>query len=210
MKLTKWDHALLQIEFDGAQVIVDPGMYSNLPETENVVAITMSHVHDDHSSAEHLATLVARHPEAQLFGTEEVADKLPDFQIQRVYHGDRYESGPFTLDFYGYLHQEIHRSIPLVQNFGLMVNSTLYYPGDSYTIPEVAVDVLACPSSAPWLKISDVMDFLTTVKPKRSFPTHNALLSEAGHQLYNSRIEQLTVQHGGEFRFLRSGESWQL
>lgn len=210
MKLTKWDHALLQLELDGAQLIVDPGMYSELPETDNVVAITMSHVHDDHSFAGRLTELLARHPEAKLFGTEEVAAKLPDFEIQSVYHGDRYQAGPFTLDFFGYLHQEIHRSIPLVQNFGLMVNSTLYYPGDSYTIPEVSIDVLACPSSAPWLKIADVIDFLNQVRPKRCFPTHNALLSEAGHQLYNSRIEQITTEHGGEFRYLVPGASWEI
>lgn len=210
MKITKWQHALLTVEQDGKQLIIDPGMYSDLPETKDVVAITLSHVHDDHSYQEHLAKLIARHPDAEIFGTEEVRDKLAGFDIQPVYHGDSYQVGPFLLDFYGHLHQEIHRSIPLVQNFGLMVNRELYYPGDSYTIPEIAVQTLACPSSAPWLRISDVIDFLNEVKPKRCFPTHNALLSDAGHQLYNSRIAQITEQHGGEFRFLQPGDSWQL
>lgn len=210
MKLTKWEHALLQIEVEGAQLIIDPGMYSQLPETQNVVAITLSHVHDDHSFADHLDTLLQRHPEAKIFGTAEVCEKLASFEIQRVFHGDHYEVGPFSLDFFGDLHQEIHRSIPLVQNFGVMVNDELYYPGDSYTIPETKVHTLACPSSAPWLKVSDVMDFLDQIRPDRCFPTHNALLSDVGHQLYNSRIAQITQQHDGEFRFLAPGESWQI
>ena len=108
----------------------------------------------------------------KVFGTQEVADKLEGLAVTVVYHGDRHEVGLFTLDFFGYFHQEIHRSIALVQNFGLMVNGELYYPGDSYTIPEVQVGTLACPSSAPWLKIGDVIDFVSTVKPLRSFPTH--------------------------------------
>jgi len=210
MKVTKWQHALLQVELADTQLIIDPGFYSELPETKNVVAITLSHVHDDHSHPEHLRELTARHPEAHIFGTEEVKAKLADLEVQVVYHGDRYEVGPFTLDFFGDLHQEIHRSIPLVQNFGLMVNQELYYPGDSYTIPEIAVPTLACPSIAPWLKISDVMDFVSQIKPLRTFPTHNALLSDVGHRLYNSRIQQLSEENGGEFRFLLPGQSWDI
>ena len=151
-----------------------------------------------------------RHPEAKIFGTQEVCEKLPGFDIQPVFHGDSYQVGPFSLEFFGDLHQEIHRSIPLVQNFGLMVNQDLYYPGDSYTIPDFKIGTLACPSIAPWLKISDVMDFLAAARPQRCFPTHNALLSEVGHELYNSRIQQVTEEHGGEFRYLVPGDSWQL
>jgi hypothetical protein len=72
------------------------------------------------------------------------------------------------------------------------------------------VGTLACPSSAPWLKIGDVIDFVTAVKPRRSFPTHNALLSEHGHKLQNSRIQELTESFGGEFRYLEMGQSWEL
>jgi hypothetical protein len=104
----------------------------------------------------------------------------------------------------------IHRSIPLVQNVGLMVNSSLYYPGDSYTIPEQSVEILACPSSAPWLRISDVIDFLDQVRPANCFSTHNALLSEQGHKLQNGRIKEVVEKHGGTFRYLADGDSWEL
>jgi hypothetical protein len=91
-----------------------------------------------------------------------------------------------------------------------MINSQLYYPGDSYTFPEQTVEILACPTSAPWLRISDVMDFLDLVRPKKCFATHNALLSEQGHALQNNRVQQVVEKHGGEFRYLNVGESWQL
>lgn len=210
MKITKYEHALLVAELEGSQLVIDPGSYSKVPELTNVVAVSLSHVHDDHSFQEHVEKILNDFPSAEIFGTQEVAEKLTGLPVHVVYHGDRYQVGPFTLDFFGDLHQLIHRSIPVVQNFGLMVNSTLYYPGDSYTIPETQVKLLACPSSAPWLRISDVIDFLNEVKPEKCFPTHNVLLSEFGHALQNGRIQQIVESHSGEFRYLRPGESWLL
>jgi len=124
-----------------------------------------------------------------------------------VHHGDHHVVGPFTLEFFGDLHQEIHRSMPTIQNVGVMVNDKLYYPGDSYTRPDRPVAILACPTSAPWLKIGDVIDFIEDVKPKRSFATHNIHLSELGHQMNNGRVQGFTEKHGGKFEYLQVGQS---
>lgn len=210
MRISKYEHALLVVEQSASQLVIDPGSYSNLPELQNVVAVVFTHLHDDHTSLDHAKAISHNFPDAKLFGTQEVVEKLAGLNVQAVYHGDHYEIGPFQIDFYGDLHQVIHRSIPLVQNVGVMINSQLYYPGDSYTFPEQTVEILACPTSAPWLRISDVMDFLDLVRPKKCFATHNALLSEQGHALQNNRVQQVVEKHGGEFRYLNVGESWQL
>jgi L-ascorbate metabolism protein UlaG (beta-lactamase superfamily) len=210
MRISKYEHALLVIEQSAAQLVIDPGSYSNLPELQNVVAVVFTHLHDDHTSQEHAQTISRNFPAVKMFGTQEVVEKLTGLDVQAVYHGDHYEVGPFQIDFYGDLHQVIHRSIPLVQNVGVMINSQLYYPGDSYTFPEQSVEILACPTSAPWLRISDVIDFLDLIRPKKCFATHNALLSEQGHELQNNRVQQIVEKHGGEFRYLNVGESWQL
>jgi L-ascorbate metabolism protein UlaG (beta-lactamase superfamily) len=210
MRISKYEHALLVVEQSAAQLVIDPGSYSNLPELQNVVAVVFTHLHDDHTSQEHAQTISRNFPAVKMFGTQEVVEKLTGLDVQAVYHGDHYEVGPFQIDFYGDLHQVIHRSIPLVQNVGVMINSQLYYPGDSYTFPEQSVEILACPTSAPWLRISDVIDFLDLIRPKKCFATHNALLSEQGHALQNNRVQQIVEKHGGEFRYLNVGESWQL
>ncbi len=210
MRISKYEHALLIVEQSAAQLVIDPGSYSNLPELQNVVAVVFTHLHDDHTSQEHAQTISRNFPAVKMFGTQEVVEKLTGLDVQAVYHGDHYEVGPFQIDFYGDLHQVIHRSIPLVQNVGVMINSQLYYPGDSYTFPEQSVEILACPTSAPWLRISDVIDFLDLIRPKKCFATHNALLSEQGHALQNNRVQQIVEKHGGEFRYLNVGESWQL
>lgn len=210
MRISKYEHALLVVEQAAAQLVIDPGSYSNLPALQNVVAVVFTHLHDDHTSLEHAQTISRNFPAVKMFGTQEVVEKLTGLNVQAVYHGDHYEVGPFQVDFYGDLHQVIHRSIPLVQNVGVMINSQLYYPGDSYTFPEQSVEILACPTSAPWLRISDVIDFLDLIRPKKCFATHNALLSEQGHALQNNRVQQIVEKHGGEFRYLNVGESWQL
>ena len=208
MKITKFDHALLSIEIDSKIVVIDPGVYSSqIPGFKNVVAICLTHIHEDHSYKPHVEKIMLENPDAQIFGPAEVAQKLADLPVQVVYHGDHFEVSGIDLDFFGDLHEQIHRSIPLIQNTGVMVNRTLYYPGDSYTIPEDKVKVLACPTSAPWIKIADVMDFIAAVKPETLFPTHNALLSDNGHELYNHRISEVTKENGGNFVFLKPGQS---
>ena len=208
MKITKFDHALLTIEIDSKIVVIDPGIYSSqIPDFKNVVAICLTHIHEDHSYLPHVEKIMLENPEAQIFGPAEVAQKLSGMPVQVVYHGDHFEVSGFELDFSGDLHEQIHRSIPLIQNTGVTVNRTLYYPGDSYTIPEDKVKVLACPTSAPWIKIADVMDFIAAVKPETLFPTHNALLNDNGHELYNQRISEVTKENGGNFVFLKPGQN---
>ena len=51
------------------------------------------------------------------------------------------------------------------------------------------------------------MDFVASVKPKRAFPTHNVHLSEIGHELNNGRVKLVTEQGGGNFEYLKPGDS---
>ncbi len=212
MKITKHGHACLELLEGGQRILIDPGFYTEpMGEVTDVLAVVITHKHDDHCYEQQLREILKTNPSAQIFGTDEVkarlAESMPEAKVAAVHHGDFYPVGGFTLEFFGDLHQEIHRSIPLIQNCGVMVNGKLYYPGDSYTQPDRPVEVLACPASAPWLKIGDVMDFVDAVKPARSFATHNALLSDLGHELNNGRIKLVTEQNGGSFEYLKVGDS---
>ena len=212
MKITKHEHACLELLEGGQRILIDPGVYTApMGNVRDVLAVVVTHNHDDHCFEAQLAALQATNPDVHVYGTDEVcrrlAASLPALPTTAVHHGDFHEVGSFTLEFFGDMHQEIHRSIPLIQNCGVMVNDRLYYPGDSYTQPDREVELLACPSSAPWLKIGDVMDFIAAVKPQRSFATHNIHLSEQGHAMNNGRIQLVTEQGGGTFEFLQVGDS---
>jgi len=212
MQITKLEHACLLVSIGSEQLVIDPGTYTrDLDELGPVSAVVITHVHDDHCSEEQLRRLLATNPKLQVFGTGEVCQRLaksmPELVTHEVHHGDFYRVSNFELEFFGEQHLEIHHSIPLVQNCGVMVNRALYYPGDSYTLPDQKIELLACPSSAPWLKLGDVLDFVTEAKASKVFPTHNALHSELGNRLYNSRIAAFVTKNGGEFIELAPGES---
>ena len=211
MKITKHGHACLELELDSKTVIIDPGSYTEeLTNLGTVVAVVVTHKHDDHCDEAKIAQIKKDNPAVQIFGTSEVAARLSGMGVTTVYHGDYYEVGSFKLEFFGDMHQVIHESIPLVQNTAVLVNGDLYYAGDSYTKPDVKVKALACPTSAPWLKIGDVMDYIQEIKPAICFPTHNALLSQVGHDLNNSRVRIVTEDQGGKFVYLEVGQSLEI
>jgi L-ascorbate metabolism protein UlaG (beta-lactamase superfamily) len=208
MRLTKLEHAALVIEDSGDKLYVDPGKFTTpITESSGAVAVVVTHRHDDHWTPEQLSRIVEANPDVRIFGPAGVADVAADFPIETVEAGDTVEVGPFRLQFFGGVHAVIHPSIPVVDNLGVLVNDALYYAGDSFTAPGVPVEVLAAPAGAPWMKISEAMDFVVEVAPRRAFPTHEMVLSVAGKALSNARLAWATEQGGGEFVPLEPGDT---
>lgn len=208
MRITKHEHACFVAEEGDDRLVVDPGGFtSEALATGRVVAIVVTHEHADHWNPEQLRRLLAKNPDARLFVPAGVAAAGSDFAFTVVGDGDAHEAGVFRLSFHGSRHAVIHPSIPVIDNVGVMVNERLFYPGDAFTIPPRQVDVLAVPAGAPWLKISEVMDYVDAVKPRRAFATHDMGLSEWGRELSNARIENVTTQSGGTFMPLAPGET---
>ena len=209
MRLTKLEHAALILEDSGKKLFIDPGNFTTaITEAAQTVAIVITHQHPDHWTPEQLDRIRDKNPDVIILGPAGVAAAAAGFPVQVVQAGDVVEVGPFTLEFFGEKHAVIHESIPVVDNVGVLVNRTLYYGGDSYTVPEgVEVDVQAVPAGAPWLKIGDVMDYVLAVKPRRTFPTHEMTLAKAGKDISNTRIQWATEQNGGEFFPLVPGDT---
>jgi L-ascorbate metabolism protein UlaG (beta-lactamase superfamily) len=211
MKLTKYEHAALVLEKAGETLVVDPGVFTMpLGDLRHVVAIVITHEHPDHWTPEQLDRILEMNPDAAIYGPSGVAVAAPNYPVTVVSDGDRVEVGDFVLRFFGEKHAVIHSSIPVIDNVGVLVDETLFYPGDSFTIPPVEVDVLAVPAGAPWLKIAEVMDYVEAVKPRRAFPTHEMVLSVIGRNMANDRIGGVTRAGGGEFLPLEPGESLDL
>ncbi len=207
----KYEHACMVIEKGGSMLVIDPGSFTTpLTDLHGVVAIVITHEHADHWTAEQLNRILDRNKDARIFGPEGVVAAAEGFAVETVAHGDEIAVDPFTLAFFGQRHAIIHESIPIVDNVGVMVDGELYYPGDSYTIPDVAVGTLAVPIGAPWLKIGDVIDFIDALKPRRSLSVHEAPLSVIGKTMANGRVEAATTRHGGQFFPLEFQESLEL
>ncbi|MGZ6004868.1 MAG: MBL fold metallo-hydrolase [Candidatus Saccharimonadales bacterium] len=209
MKITKYEHACLVIEDGGKKLVIDPGMYAeSLPKgLDNVSGIVITHVHKDHFSPQNIQNIVEHNPDVEICTTQEVADELKNLKVHVVDSGLGCKAGSFELEFFGGKHAVVHKSIPINQNVGVMVNSKFYYPGDSFTLPERPVEVLAVPSGGPWMKAAEAIDFMLAVKPKNAFPTHNIHLSEEGQKLADWLLGEAAANANIGYRALLPGDS---
>ena len=209
MRLTKHEHATLVLSESGRTLVIDPGSFTSpLDDLDGLVGVVITHEHPDHWTPEHLTRLQKAHPGVPIYGPEGVRNAAAGFEVTVVAPGDTLNLGPFHLVFSGGTHAVIHESIPVVDNVGVLINDSVYYPGDSYTVPKHAkVSLLAAPVGAPWLKIGDAIDYVLAVKPERAFATHDMTLSVAGKQMGDSRLTWAVEQNGGSFVDLKPGDS---
>lgn len=209
MRVTKFEHASLRIDQGGETLLIDPGSFTRpLDDLQDVVAVVLTHEHPDHWTPEHLDRILRAVPGTPIFAPSAVARAAEGYEITVVAPGDTVQAGGFRLRFFGGVHEIIHSSIPVVENLGVLVDDELYYPGDSYSVPEgIAVDTLAAPLGAPWLKIGEAIDFVLAVAPRRAFGTHDMTLSVAGKTMHRQRLQWATEQGGGEFFALEPGDA---
>jgi L-ascorbate metabolism protein UlaG (beta-lactamase superfamily) len=208
MNVTKYEHACLVLEHEGQRLVIDPGGFTEpLPVLKNVTAIVITHQHPDHWTSEQLARIRENNPDTPIFGPAGVAAAARDWNVTIVVDSATETVGPWTLEFFGGTHAVIHESIPVINNLGVLVNGEFWYGGDSFTVPPKPVASAAIPAGAPWLKISEVMDYVAELAPQRAFQTHDAVLSDKGLALSVARITAVMAGFGGEFTVLQPGET---
>ena len=201
MELTKYEHACFTVEKDGKCIVVDPGyLTTDFSISENIIAIIITHDHGDHFSEDQIANIISKNPTAVIIGPQEVTTKLSSYETRTVHGGDSFAVEGFDLDFYGDTHATVHPELPIGQNVGVLIEDRLYYPGDSFTIPEKSVDTLALPVAAPWLKIDDAIEFMKSIGARFTFPTHDAILSTSGKQFADSMLGHFAEVAGTEYR----------
>jgi L-ascorbate metabolism protein UlaG (beta-lactamase superfamily) len=205
MKLTKYEHACFTVEKDDQMLVVDPGGFSSdFMPPEQIIGIVITHAHGDHLDHDRLAMIIDKNPDAIVIGPEAAISSIEVFSTRVVNTGDHLTVGPFDLAFFGGEHAVIHKDIPLVANLGVMINDLLYYPGDSLTLPDVSIDTLAVPAAAPWLKLSEAMDFLVAAHPRLAFPTHDAILSQVGKEMIDRILGGVASNNGIEYKRLEA------
>ena len=205
MKITKYEHACFTVEYEGKLLIVDPGGYTtDLAAPENVVAIVVTHEHADHFDVAALGAIIAHNPNAIIVAHENITRQFGSndetLPYKTVTSGDDLAVGPFNLNFFGGEHATIHSDMPQIANLGVLINETIFYPGDSFVNPGIEIKVLALPVAAPWLKVSESIDYLLAVKPSIVFPTHDAILSKAGKGLPDTMIPPFAEKVGAIYK----------
>jgi len=213
MRITKRGHACLDLDVRGTRVLIDPGNYSRVPETAGVDALVLTHAHADHADPALVRQILVDSPAAVLLAPAEAVAALVEVisatgaEVDTVKPGDAAALGATVLAFTGGRHAPVHRDIDSGANVGVLVDGTLYHPGDSFVLPDRQVPVLATPVSGPWLKLGEVLDFVAGVRPGRVLPIHDAFLSDVGMRSTVARLEYVAGEHGGALLPLVDGES---
>jgi len=209
MKLTKYEHSCFTLENDGKTLVVDPGGWtSDFEIPTNVVAVVVTHEHLDHFDEDKLQAIFNKNPDMVIYGPTDVVSKIPQLPTQSVSAGSRVEIEGFDLKFVGGVHATIHKDFhPEFQNVGVIINDTVYHPGDSLALPGQPIKVLSLPIVAPWEKVSESVDFLMSVKPEITFPTHDVILSELGLGLFDRWHNMACEKIGSTYVRLKSHQT---
>jgi L-ascorbate metabolism protein UlaG (beta-lactamase superfamily) len=205
MRLTKYGHSCLLVEEGPARLLLDPGTLSGgFEELEGLTAVLVTHQHADHLDLQRLCTLLDRNPGARVLCDEGSAEQLAaaGAAVEVVHDGEELDVGGVAVRVSGRDHAVIHPDIPVVPNVGYLVGGRLFHPGDAFTPPGLPVEVLAVPAGAPWLKVSEPIDYLRQVRPKVAVPVHELVLSQAGKAIHYRQLEQLG---GATLRVLDDG-----
>lgn len=200
MDITKYSHACFVVEKSGSSLVVDPGGWTDdlvIPNT--VIGVVVTHAHADHCDEDLLERIVSVNPQAIVYAHADVTTQLNSLPSQPVTAGETVHVGDFALTFTGGIHAIIDDAVPELANLGVIIDDSLYYPGDSFALPERPVEVLAVPAAAPWMKFSEAATFIRAVKPRQVFPTHDAILSDAGKQLADRMLGAVCQEVGATY-----------
>lgn len=209
MKVTKFGHCCLLINENDVRILLDPGVYSNPPADLKADTILITHQHPDHLNMEMLKNILSQNPNCPIYTCEDVSAILSKEGIisNSVKEGQEIRVKGIPIKVIGKDHAIIYQKSPCL-NHGFHISNKLFFPGDALTIPHVPVDILALPVAAPWLKLSDAIEYALRVKPQKCFPVHDGGLKNTtltnrvpGEAVTPHGIQWIVPEDGKEMEF---------
>jgi L-ascorbate metabolism protein UlaG (beta-lactamase superfamily) len=213
MRITKFGHSCVRLSYDGRDVTIDPGVWSQRESLDGVTAVLITHEHPDHWTIDHL-----RSTGAPIHTIRAVADRIAEAdpevgeRVSVVEPGQRLEVAGFEVEVVGEKHAVIHPELPHFDNSGFVVEAggtTLFHPGDSFELPGRPVDVHCAPVSAPWAKMSELVDVAREIAAPRTLAIHDRVYSDVGLAMMDERMNAFLGQVGGTYARPADGEDLQ-
>ncbi len=209
MRLTKFGHACVRVEHEGRAVVIDPGGWTSPEAVDGADAVLVTHEHPDHYDPERL-----RRADAPVLTIGAVAEKIradaPDLgeRLRVVEPGEALEVAGLPVEVVGEKHAVIHPELPHFDNSGYLLDvggTRIFHPGDALTGPGAAIDVLLLPVSAPWLKVSEAIDFAREVGAPGNLAIHDEIYSEAGLGIVDGQLRGFLEPRGQAYARLAPG-----
>lgn len=207
MRITKYEHACLDIQQDNTRIIIDPGKFTkSLTNYADINALVITHIHSDHFLLDTVQKIISSNPNIKVFTVNQVASQIKSKSVNVVSAGEKHIINNVILTFHGGDHEFYNE----FENIAVMIDNKLYHPGDSYTVPKTKFEALASPASAPWLRVKDAGSFIANCKPKIAFPIHNAVLSPEGEEIHYRILGEECKQLGVSWKILQPGDTLEI
>jgi L-ascorbate metabolism protein UlaG (beta-lactamase superfamily) len=209
MRITKFGHACVRVETGGHTIVLDPGSFTEPEAVDGATAVLITHEHADHYSAENL-----RRTDAPIHTIGAVAAQIreaaPDLaeRVSVVTPGQQFDPGVPTTAV-GEKHAVIHPEMPRFDNSGYLLEVEglrIFHPGDSLLVPDDDVDLLLLPVSAPWLKMSECIDFARDVGAQRSLAIHDKVYSDVGLAMADAHLARMLGERAQTYLRLEPGQ----
>lgn len=203
MKITKYGHCCVLIEENGVRTLTDPGSFTAAAHAglTDIDVILYTHEHADHYHLDSLKQLRSNNADVVILCNEGVSALLEAEHIPhtKITDGEHEQSGVSFTGISG-THEEIHSSIPRIQNTGFLIAGRMWYPGDAFIDPKQSIEILALPVAGPWMKVSDAIDYAIAIKPKCVFPVHDMILHPQFAAFVPAMVGRIIGTHDIEFR----------
>lgn len=213
MRMIKYTHACVRLVDGDRSLLIDPGTWTEDVAFEGATDVLVTHEHMDHIDVDRLAAAHDTNPDLRVFlpapVAAQVTEKVPSFApaLRVVSVGDTFTASGFGVRAVGGEHAEIYDGLPGCANIGYVVEDSVYHPGDSTFVPDGSVDTLLVPTSAPWLKLDESIDFVRAVRPTRAYSIHDAMLSDKGEMIIDRWI---AMKGGTEYGRITPGDAVEL
>ncbi|RJO78734.1 MBL fold metallo-hydrolase [Nocardia panacis] len=214
MRIAHFGHSCLLVEMRGKRVLFDPGTFSHGFEgLTGLDAIAVTHQHPDHIDPNRIEALLAANPDAALFSDPQTAQQRGE-PWQAVPAGAVVRLGDLQITGGGGRHAVIHPELPVIDNTVFQLGTPedpaqLVHPGDSLWVPPVPVGVLALPAAAPWMRISEAVDYFRAVRPATAIPIHFGIIRPEAQGIYFGRLAEMGPP-ASEFRVIEAEDQIEL
>ncbi|WP_040803255.1 MBL fold metallo-hydrolase [Nocardia concava] len=196
MRIAHFGHSCILVEMNGVRVLFDPGTFSHGFEgITGLDAIAVTHQHPDHIDPNRIDALIEANPQARLLSDPQTALQRGG-SWEAVHAGNVLKVGDIQVTGGGGRHAVIHPDIPVIDNTVFQLGTPddpaqLVHPGDSLWVPSTPAGVLAIPAVAPWMRISEAVDYLRAVNPRVAFPIHYGIIAPEAQGIYFGRLNEM-------------------
>ncbi|WP_205326713.1 MBL fold metallo-hydrolase [Glycomyces sp. YM15] len=190
MRLTKYGHSCVRFDTEQSSLVIDPGVLSDPSALDGVDAVFITNRHAQHCNDPELRKLTEDRPQIRIYGPESLSEVLGHLPFTPVSAGDVIRTGGLAVEVVGRHHAIIHPELPVAANVGYVIDG-IFHPGDALTVPDLPVRALLVPVAAPWLKLSETVEFIREVDAPAVYPIHDAILTKDGQVIVDALITEL-------------------